>query len=345
MNRPRGRLRALIISPTRELSEQTHQAINTLGRNTNLRSMTIFGGVSLQPQIRGLREGIEIAVVCPGRLLDLMGQNKVNLNSIEIVVLDEADHMFDMGFLPGIRKILKALPNKRQTLLFSATMPNEVRSLATEMLHNPETIEIGISQPLETVSHSVYPVHTTQKTELLLNLLRSSGNGQVLVFTRTKHRAKKLSEQLIHAGVSATSLQGNLSQNKRTEAMDRFRSGKAKVMVATDIAARGIDVSQVTHVINYDIPDTADAYTHRTGRTGRMEHLGEAYSLITSDDVTMVRTIEKLLGKRLERRNLDNFQVPNPNHPVAPEQTSPRPRRPQQQYRRTRQSAPLHSSR
>jgi ATP-dependent RNA helicase RhlE len=345
MNRPRGRLRALIISPTRELSEQTHQAINTLGRNTNLRSMTIFGGVSLQPQIRGLREGIEIAVVCPGRLLDLMGQNKVNLNSIEIVVLDEADHMFDMGFLPGIRRILKALPNNRQTLLFSATMPNEVRSLTTEMLHNPETIEIGISQPLETVSHSVYPVHTTQKTELLLNLLRSSGNGQVLVFTRTKHRAKKLSEQLIHAGVSATSLQGNLSQNKRTEAMDRFRSGKAKVMVATDIAARGIDVSQVTHVINYDIPDTADAYTHRTGRTGRMEHLGEAYSLITSEDVTMVRTIEKLLGKRLERRNLDNFQVPNLNHPAAAEQTSPRPRRPQQQYRRPRQSTVLHSSR
>ena len=345
MNRPRGRLRALIISPTRELSEQTHQSIKTLGRNTNLRSMTIFGGVSLQPQVRGLREGIEIAVVCPGRLLDLMGQSKVNLNSIEIVVLDEADHMFDMGFLPGIRKILKALPNNRQTLLFSATMPNEVRSLATEMLHNPETIEIGISQPLETVSHSVYPVHTTQKTELLLNLLRSSGNGQVLVFTRTKHRAKKLSEQLIHAGVSATSLQGNLSQNKRTEAMDRFRSGKAKVMVATDIAARGIDVSQVTHVINYDIPDTADAYTHRTGRTGRMEHLGEAYSLITSEDLTMVRTIEKLLGRRLERRNLDNFQVPNLNHPVTPQQTTTRPRQPQQQYRRTRQSAPLHSSR
>jgi ATP-dependent RNA helicase RhlE len=205
VNRPRGRLRALIISPTRELSEQTHDAIQSLGRKTNLRSLTLYGGVSLQPQIRGLRDGAEIAVACPGRLLDLMNQGKVNLSSIEIVVLDEADRMFDMGFLPDIRRILKALPNNRQTLLFSATMPDEIRSLATEMLVNPQTVEIGIERPLETVSHSIYPVHQTQKTELLLTLLKTNGNGQVLVFTRTKHRAKKLSEQLIHAGVSATS--------------------------------------------------------------------------------------------------------------------------------------------
>jgi ATP-dependent RNA helicase RhlE len=184
-------------------------------------------------------------------------------------------------------------------------------------------------------------VHQTQKTELLLTLLKTNGNGQVLVFTRTKHRAKKLSEQLIHAGVSATSLQGNLSQNKRLEAMDRFRSGKAKVMVATDIAARGIDVSQVTHVINYDIPDTADAYTHRTGRTGRMERLGQAFSLITPEDVSMVRTIERLLGQRLERRNLENFQAPDLDQPVAPRQAPsrqapPRPRQPQQQQQQRR---------
>ena len=345
LNRPRGRLRALIISPTRELSEQTHQSIRTLGSKTGLRSMTLYGGVSLIPQIRGLRDGVEIAVACPGRLLDLYNQGKVNFNSIEVVVLDEADHMFDMGFLPDIRRILKALPNNRQTLLFSATMPDEVRGLATEMLRNPETIEIGISRPLETVSHSAYPVHQTQKTSLLLNLLGNTGNGQVLVFTRTKHRAKKLSEQLIHAGVSATSLQGNLSQNKRLEAMDRFRSGKAKVMVATDIAARGIDVSQVTHVINYDIPDTADAYTHRTGRTGRMERLGEAYSLITPEDVIMVRTIERLLGKRLERRNVGEFEIPNPDVPMDVRQTSQRPGRSQQFQRRPRQGTPLRSSR
>jgi len=344
LNSPRGRLRALIISPTRELSEQTNQSIRTLGRKTGLRSLTLYGGVNAQPQIRGLREGAEIAVACPGRLLDLMGQNKINLNAIEIVVLDEADRMFDMGFLPDIRRILKELPNNRQTLLFSATMPDEIRVLATEMLHNPETFEIGISRPLETVSHAVYPVHQTRKTELLLSLLRSHGSGQVLVFTRTKHRAKKLSEKLIHAGVSATSLQGNLSQNQRLEAMDRFRSGKAKVMVATDIAARGIDVSQVTHVINYDIPDTADAYTHRTGRTGRMEHLGEAYSLITPEDVTMVRTIEKLLGKRLERRNLAHFQVPDLDQPAALRQTIPPSRQTQTQLRRPRIGAPVRSN-
>jgi ATP-dependent RNA helicase RhlE len=343
LSRPRGRLRALIISPTRELSEQTHQSIVTLGRKTGLRSLTLYGGVSLQPQIRALREGAEIAVACPGRLLDLMGQNKVNLTSIEVVVLDEADRMFDMGFLPDIRRILKALPNNRQTLLFSATMPDEIRGLATEMLHNPETVEIGITRPLETVSHAIYPVHHTQKTELLLTLLRTNGNGQVLVFTRTKHRAKKLSEQLIHAGVSATSLQGNLSQNKRLEAMDRFRSGKAKVMVATDIAARGIDVSQVTHVINYDVPDTADAYTHRTGRTGRMERLGEAYSLITPEDVDMVRTIERLLGKQLERRKVENLKAPVLDQPVVLRQTPPRPRQPQQQQHR-RQGAPVRSN-
>ncbi|MRR32494.1 DEAD/DEAH box helicase, partial [bacterium] len=203
VNRPRGQLRALIISPTRELSEQTHQSIRSLGGKTGLRSVTLYGGVSLQPQVRGLRDGAEIAVACPGRLLDLMGQNKVNLNAVEIVVLDEADHMFDMGFLPNIRRILKALPSNRQTLLFSATMPEEVRHLAGEMLINPVTIEIGISRPIETVSHAVYPVHQTRKTELLLNLLNNNGGGQVLVFTRTKHRAKKLSEQLIHAGVSA----------------------------------------------------------------------------------------------------------------------------------------------
>jgi ATP-dependent RNA helicase RhlE len=341
VSRPRGRLRALIISPTRELSEQTHQSIRTLGGKTGLRSLTLYGGVSLQPQIRGLREGADIAVACPGRLLDLLGQGKVNLNSIEIVVLDEADHMFDMGFLPDIRRILKALPNNRQTLLFSATMPDEVRGLATEMLHNPETIEIGIDHPLETVSHAAYPVQQTQKTQLLLTLLRTTGNGQVLVFTRTKHRAKKLSEQLIFAGVSATSLQGNLSQNKRMESMDRFRSGKARVMVATDIAARGIDVSQVTHVINYDIPDTADAYTHRTGRTGRMTRLGEAYSLVTPEDVLMVRTIERLLGKRLERRTLGDFNTPDLDQQIPLRQAPPRTRQAQQPQRRPRQGSPV----
>jgi ATP-dependent RNA helicase RhlE len=300
----RGRPRALIISPTRELAEQTHMAITTLGRGTGLRSVTIYGGVSTQLQIKGLRTGAEIVVACPGRLLDLMGQQVVSLSKVEILVLDEADQMFDMGFLPDIRRILAAVPKPRQTLLFSATMPPEIRSLANEFLHSPVTIELGITRPIDTVGHALYPVEQTEKVELLLALLRQSDSGKVLVFTRTKHRAKKLADQLLKAGLPATSLQGNLSQNRRQEAMDHFRSGRVKVLVATDIAARGIDVSRISHVINYDMPDTAIAYTHRIGRTGRMDRRGTALSLATQDDLPMVRTIERLLGHSLERRNL-----------------------------------------
>ncbi len=306
---PRGRLRVLIIAPTRELAEQTHTAIETLGQRTHLRSMTIYGGVGVQPQIKRLRTGVEIVVACPGRLLDLMGQRVINLNAVDTLVLDEADQMFDMGFLPAIRRIRAALPTARQTLLFSATMPNEVRSLADEFLRKPVRVELGASQPVETVGHAVYPVDQDRKLELLLAILRQSGNGKVLVFTRTKHRAKKLALQLTKAGLRATSLQGNLSQNQRQQAMDNFRSGRVKVLVATDIAARGIDVSRISHVINYDMPDTAVAYTHRIGRTGRMEKLGTALSLTTQSDLPMVRTIERLLGRSLERRTLTGFEV------------------------------------
>jgi ATP-dependent RNA helicase RhlE len=309
INRPRGRLRVLILSPTRELAEQTHTAIQTLARQTHLRSMSIYGGVSAQPQIKGLRAGTEIAVACPGRLLDLMGRGVVNLNSVETVVLDEADQMFDMGFLPDMRRILAALPTSRQTLLFSATMPKEIRSLANEFLRQPVTVELGASRPVETVGHAVYGVEQTRKFELLLAILRQSGSGKVLVFTRTKHRAKKLAGQLMKAGLQATSLQGNLSQTQRQRAMDSFRSGRVLVLVATDIAARGIDVSRISHVINYDMPDTAVAYTHRIGRTGRMAKKGTALTLVTQDDLPMVRTIERLLGRSLERRDLAGFDA------------------------------------
>jgi len=306
---PRGRLRALILSPTRELAEQTHTAIGELGRQTGLRSLTIYGGVSAAPQIKRLRAGVEIAVACPGRLLDLMSQRAVDLRGIEILVLDEADRMFDMGFLPDIRRILAALPAQRQTLLFSATMPPEVRSLVDELLRRPVKIELGDSRPVETVSHAAYTVEQTHKAELLLDILRKPESGKVLVFTRTKHRAKKLSVQLIKAGLPATSLQGNLSQNKRQEAMDNFRSGRVKIMVATDIASRGIDVDQISHVINYDMPDTAEAYTHRIGRTGRMTKRGVALSLVTQDDQSMVRTIERLIGKPFEKRKAESFRT------------------------------------
>jgi ATP-dependent RNA helicase RhlE len=306
---PRGRLRVLIISPTRELAEQTHTAIEMLGHQTQLRSMTVYGGVSAQPQIKKLRTGVDIVVACPGRLLDLMGQRVINLNSIDTLVLDEADQMFDMGFLPAIRRIRAALPTSRQTLLFSATMPDEIRKLADEFLRQPVTVELGESRPVETVGHAVYGVEQTRKFELLLAILRQSGSGKVLVFARTKHRAKKLAGQLIKAGLPATSLQGNLSQNRRQEAMDNFRSGQVRILVATDIASRGIDVSRISHVINYDMPDTAVAYTHRIGRTGRMEKLGTALSLATQDDLPMVRTIERLLGRSMERRKLAGFEV------------------------------------
>jgi ATP-dependent RNA helicase RhlE len=305
----RGKLRALILSPTRELAEQTHTNIEMLGRQTGLRSLTIYGGVSAQPQIKGLRAGVEIAVACPGRLLDLIGQKVINLSRIEILVIDEADRMFDMGFLPDIRRILTVLPAQRQTLLFSATMPAEIRSLANEFLNHPVKVDLGVSRPVETIGHALYPVDQTRKSELLLALLRQSGNGQILVFTRTKHRAKKLADQLIKAGLPATSLQGNLSQNRRQEAMNSFRTGRIKVLVATDIAARGIDVSQISHVINFDMPDTADAYTHRIGRTGRMARHGTALTLVTKDDLPMIHTIEHLLGRSLEKRKLAGFDA------------------------------------
>jgi len=322
MKGPRGKLRALIIAPTRELAEQTHAFILLLGKQTGLRSLTVYGGVSAKPQIRGLQAGVDIVVACPGRLLDLKDQRQVDLSQVEMLVLDEADHMFDMGFLPAIRRIIDALPAKRQTLLFSATMPDEIRSLAKKILNNPITVEIGIDEPIGTIRHAVYLADSTQKLDMLLRILGRTGDGQVLVFSRTKHRTKKLAYQLLQAGVSTTSLQGNLSQPQREAAMNSFRKGKAKVMVATDIAARGIDVSQVTHVINYDMPDTAEAYTHRTGRTGRMEHLGSAVSLVTQDDLPMLRTIERMMGQTLELRKLSGIEATFVNS-IQPAQPKP----------------------
>lgn len=309
MTGPRGFPRALILAPTRELAEQTNTAIKNLGKQTGLRSLTIYGGVSSHNQIKGLRSGTEIIVACPGRLLDLKSQGVLDLQKIEILVLDEADHMFDMGFLPSIQKILNALPVKRQNLLFSATMSDEIRTLASRTLVKPVTIEISIEKPLETISHELYPVDPLKKHELLLHLLYGKGEGQVLIFTRTKHRAKKLAIQLVKDGFSATSLQGNLSQNQRESAMNAFRNGTARVMVATDIAARGIDVSQVSHVINFDLPDTLDAYTHRTGRTGRMERLGKAISFVTLEELAKLRPIDQLFGSSLERKIIKGFEI------------------------------------
>lgn len=304
---PRGHVRALIIAPTRELAEQINESICELGKKTRIRSITVYGGVNVNPQIQKLKQGVEIVVACPGRLLDHMSQKTIDLSRLEILVLDEADQMFDMGFFPDIRRILKQLPAKRQTLLFSATMPTDIRTLAQETLTNPVTVQVSNLAPPVTVSHALYPVGQHLKTPLLLQLLKHTDTESVLIFTKTKHRAKRVGEQLEKLGYKAVSLQGNLSQNRRQAALNGFRDGTFQILVATDIAARGIDVSQISHVINYDIPDTPEAYVHRIGRTGRAAKSGDAFTMITNEDTGMVIAIEKKLGGRLERKTLADF--------------------------------------
>ena len=331
---PRGRIRALIIAPTRELAEQIHESIKELGRQTKLHSITIYGGVGVNPQIQKLRAGVDVVVACPGRLLDHINQGTIRLSSVEVLVLDEADRMFDMGFLPDIRRILKHVPTKRQTLLFSATMPDDIRRLVHDILHDPVTVQVGHTAPVNTVSHALYPVGQHLKTALLLELLRHTDTGSVLVFTRTKHRAKRVAQQLEKAGYKAASLQGNLSQNRRQAALDGFRDGSFQILVATDIAARGIDVSSISHVINYDIPDTVDAYTHRIGRTGRAAKTGDAFTLITREDEPVVRSIERVLGAKIERRTLKGFDYTKPA-PARDAEFARPPREPQRRRDQT----------
>jgi ATP-dependent RNA helicase RhlE len=316
---PRNRTRALIVTPTRELAEQIHESIRDLGTGTNIRSATIYGGVGPAPQVRLLRAGVEILVACPGRLLDHLNQGNARLQGVEILVLDEADRMFDMGFLPDVKRILKHIPAKRQTMLFSATFPAEIEALATQTLTNPQRIAVGLSRPAHTVAHALYPVPQHLKTSLLLALLKRTDTSSVLVFTRTKHRAEKLSHQIGLAGFRATSLHSDRSQGQRQSALAGFKSGHYQVMVATDIAARGLDVEGISHVINYDMPATADDYIHRIGRTGRAERTGDAFTLITPDDKDMVRALEKIMGKPLPQQTLDgfNYASPAPDRPAS----------------------------
>ena len=304
---PRGRVRALIISPTRELAEQTCEAINDLGKQTRLRSIAIYGGVNMDQQSQRLHNGIEIVAACPGRLLDHLWKGTIDLSHLEVLVIDEADRMFDMGFLPDIRNILKCLLKPRQTLLFSATMPNDIRRLVQEILHDPITIQIGRTAPATTVSHALYPVKQHLKTALLKELLSKTKTESVLIFTRTKHRAERVAQQLIKAGFRATSLRGDMPQHRRQAALNGFRNGSFKILVATDIAARGIDILEISHVVNYDMPDSTDAYTHRIGRTGRVGKAGDAFTLVTSEDTAMVRSLERLLNRPLEHRTLKGF--------------------------------------
>jgi ATP-dependent RNA helicase RhlE len=317
---PQRCVRALIIAPTRELAEQTCEVINDLGSRTGLQSIAVYGGMSMERQIRGLRGGAQIVTACPGRLLDHLWKGTISLSELEVLVIDEADRMFDMGFLPDVQSILRCILHKHQTLLFSATMPAAVRHLAGEILSNPITVQTDPQLPAKTVSHALYPVEQHLKTNLLRGILDKTEMDSVLVFTRTKHRAERVAQQLVRAGYRVTSLQGDLPQNRRQAALEGFRNGSIKILVATDIASRGIDVLSISHVINYDMPENTDAYIHRIGRTGRVDKNGDAITFVTSDDADKICALERLLDAPLKRLTLQGFDYtrPAPNRGSGP---------------------------
>ncbi|MCH7708134.1 MAG: DEAD/DEAH box helicase [Myxococcales bacterium] len=312
--------RALVLAPTRELASQIEAEIAALSKFTSLTRVTIYGGVSMHNQIRALRHGPDIVVGCPGRVLDLLQQRRLRLDQVETLVLDEADHMFDMGFLPDIRKILAALPKRRQNLLFSATMPREIRKLADDLLTDPHVVELDNLEPVGTIDHALILIPEKRKRALLEYVLTRDDCETAIVFTRTKHRARRLAEQLGKAGHRAVALQGNMSQAQRDRAMRGFRQRRFDILVATDIAARGIDVSGISHVINFDVPDTPEAYTHRIGRTGRGEDEGEAWTFVTNHDRGWVRATESMIGKPIPRRQVEGFE---PDFEVKSERVRP----------------------
>ena len=301
------RTRALIVTPTRELAEQIHGVVQALGKFTPLHSATVYGGVSMQPQEKALRQGVEVIVACPGRLLDHLERGNARLDQVEVLVIDEADRMLDMGFLPSIQQIIKKLSPQRQTLLFSATFDGAVEQLAAKTLRSPQRFSVGTEAPSSTVEHTLYPVAQHRKPGLLERLLKEMTVNSVLVFTRTKHRADRVTEKIQRAGYAVSALHSDKSQSQRKQAMDHFRTGRIKVLVATDIAARGLDIASISHVINFDIPDSATSYIHRIGRTGRAERLGDAFTLVTQEDKATIRDIEKILGTPIKRRVLEGF--------------------------------------
>ncbi len=300
---------ALILAPTRELASQIEAEIRCLARYTAVTTVTVFGGVSQRGQVATLRRKPDIVVGCPGRILDLLQQKLLRLDKIDMLVLDEADHMFDMGFLPDIKRILAALPTRRQNLLFSATMPPAIRKLANEVLNDPHVIDLAGRGPAETIEHALYPVSEKRKRDLLDHLLGDKSYESAIVFTRTKHRARRLAEQLSKAGHKAVGLQGNMSQSQRDRAMKGFRNRSYDILVATDIAARGIDVSGISHVINFDVPNTPEAYTHRIGRTGRSGNEGRAFTFITADDRDWIRATERMIGSPIRQEKVEGFEL------------------------------------
>jgi ATP-dependent RNA helicase RhlE len=304
-----GKCRCLVLVPTRELAAQVETAFRDYGRFTDLRTVVVFGGVGYGPQKDELRRGVDVVVATPGRLLDLLQQGCLHLRDIQVLVLDEADRMLDMGFMPDVRKIIQQCPRERQTMLFSATIPPEIERLAAWALREPERIQIGVMRsPAETVTHACYPVASPQKFELLVALLARTNFDSVLIFCRTKHGADKIAKRLRFENHAVAALHSNRTQRERTEALEGFKSGKYEVMVATDIAARGIDVDDISHVINYDVPQHPEDYVHRIGRTGRALKVGDAFTLVTSEEFDDLRAIERFIGQKIPRLKLDDFR-------------------------------------
>lgn len=326
-----NQVRALIITPTRELAAQVHESVRTYGKNLPLRSTVVFGGVGIGPQMQKLRKGIDILVATPGRLLDLYSQNAVHFDKLEVLVLDEADRMLDMGFIHDIKRIIKLLPAKRQTLMFSATFSEDIRKLAKGLVNNP--VEISVTPrntTVEAIKHWICPVDKSRKTALLTHLINQGDWQQVLVFSRTKHGANKIAATLDKKNITATAIHGNKSQGARTRALADFKAGKVRVLVATDIAARGIDIDQLPHVINFDLPNVPEDYVHRIGRTGRAGRLGEAISLVSADEAKQLFDIERLIQKHLERELVEDFWPSHdvPNSPELRPNKDKRPKKP-----------------
>jgi ATP-dependent RNA helicase RhlE len=334
-------VRALIVTPTRELAAQVEQDFRTYGKYVPLKSTLVYGGVGMQPQIDALRRGVDILVATPGRLLDHVGQKTVDLRQVEILVLDEGDRMLDMGFIHDIRKILALLPATRQNLLFSATFPDEIRKLASSFMKSPATVEVARrNTPAELVAQVQHPVSHDRKRELLAHLVSSNDWRQVLVFVKTKHGANRLAQQLERAGIEADAIHGNKAQNHRTRTLARFKDNELRVLVATDIAARGLDIEALPHVVNYDLPHVAEDYVHRIGRTGRAGAEGEAVSLVSNEDRSLMAAIEKLMNRKVEQKIVEGFEPGTPSRePREPQQ--PRQQQPRQ-HQRQPQRRPEH---
>ncbi len=302
------RVRVLVLTPTRELAAQVEESFRKYGKHSGLRLVPIYGGVAMEPQLKALKGGVDVVVGTPGRLLDHLERGTLSLSELEVLVLDEADRMLDMGFAPQLNRIVNEIPSYRQTLLFSATMPPEVEALARKYLRKPVVVQVGRrSEAASTVTHAVYPVAHSKKTDLLVELLKKPEMDSVLIFTRTKHGADRVVRDLSHGGITATAMHADKSQGERTRALEEFKQGKIRVLVATDIAQRGLDVSGISHVINYDVPQQPEDYVHRIGRTGRAAATGDAYTFMSTDEIAMVRTIERTIGQQIPRISVPGY--------------------------------------